>query len=81
MAEPATDPMPVFVIKAKDNNAAPPIGRYIDDLRSRGMYGQAEEAQEALDEINAWRHRNPALCKWPDHKHVPAGQPGSESEA
>jgi hypothetical protein len=78
---PEPDPMPVFAIKAKDNLAASAVAAYIYLLLEEGLMAQAAEAVAALEEIREWRHGNPDQCKWPDHEHVPAGQPGSGSES
>ena len=81
MSDPTSDdPMPVFVIKAKDNLSPHAVGQYVRSLCDQDLFEQARHAIAALEEINAWRERHPDLCKWPDHKHVPAGQPGSGSE-
>lgn len=67
------DPEPVFVIKAHDDVAVAAITCYRDSCVARGLYRQAAEVQDALNEIKAWRRRNP------DHPHVPAGHTGSVS--
>lgn len=74
------DPMPVFVLKAKDNFAPRIIAEYIRQLDIQQMYDQAQHTLAALAEVSGWRERHPELCKWPDHEHIPAGQPGSGSE-
>ncbi len=74
------DPMPVFIVKAKDNLAPRAIAAYVNSLYDNGLSVQATYAMAALQEVVAWRERNEHLCKWPDHKHVPAGQAGSGSE-
>ncbi len=71
------DPMPVFIIKAKDNLAPRAIAAYVNSLYDAGLSMQAKHAIAALQEVNDWRERNPDLCKWPD---LPAGRPGSGSE-
>ncbi len=78
---PEPDPMPVFAIQASDNIASVAIGAYIAACCDRDLFGQAQEVIAAFEEINAWRERHPDRCKWPDHEHVPAGQPGSGSES
>lgn len=75
------DPMPVFVIKARDNLAEATVRDYMKACAGLWDQDQAWEVSLALAEIKAWRERNPEKCKWPDHRHVPAGQPGSGSEA
>lgn len=68
-----TDPMPVFVIKAKDSLAMSAVEAYRILCRHSGMPGQADQVQLALDEIEAWQGRNPELVKPPYHRHMPAG--------
>ena len=75
-----SDPMPVFIIKAKDNLAPGVIAQYVRACVDQGLHNQARSVIDSLEEVNAWRERNPGLCKWPDHAHVPAGEPGSGSE-
>jgi hypothetical protein len=65
--------MPVFVIKAKDDLAFSVVEHYRDTCASLGLDRQAGEVNKALQEIVAWRVRNPDLCKMPDHEHRPAG--------
>lgn len=65
------DPMPVFVIKAKDDLAYAVVEHYRDTAASLGLDEQAREVDKALQEIVSWRQRNPDQCKMPDHKHVP----------
>lgn len=67
-----TDPMPVFVIKAKDSLAMSAVEAYRILCRHSGMPGQADQVQLALDEIEAWQGRNPELVKAPYHRHIPA---------
>lgn len=69
-----SDPMPVFVIKAKDNLAPAAVFSYATLVEGLGLYTQAKQTRLALNEIVAWRERNPSACKWPDHKHVPAAE-------
>lgn len=68
---PADDPMPVFVLKAKDNFAPEAVHAYRRYTGAAGLFAQAEQTTLALDEIIAWRRRHPELCKDPDHEHVP----------
>lgn len=68
------DPMPVFVIKAKDKIAPLIVAQYAEACRARGWDDQAAEVDKALDEINEWRDRHRDLVKVPEHKHVPAAQ-------
>jgi hypothetical protein len=75
-----TDVMPVFVIKAKDNLALAALDAYKRACIDMGLSRQADQVQQAADEIFMWRMRHPDECKQPDHDHVPAGQPGSGSE-
>jgi hypothetical protein len=66
------DPMPVFVIKGKDQLAPGAVNAYHALCRRRGLHDQAEEVLRARDEIDAWQGRHPDLVKLPDHPHVPA---------
>jgi hypothetical protein len=70
--EAADDPMPVFVIKAKDGLAPRAVNAYLDLCEDGGLGAQAAQVALALDEIVEWRCRHPDLVKTPDHKHVPA---------
>jgi len=74
------DTMPVFVLKAKDNLAPRIIELYAAECVTRDLHEQARQVRKALAEFEDWRQRNPDKCKLPDHRHVPAGQPGSGSE-
>jgi hypothetical protein len=65
------DPMPVFVIKAKDKLAASTIECYLAYCEDEGLDEQAEEVRKALDEIEAWQSRHSDAMKLPDHPHVP----------
>lgn len=76
-----TDVMPVFAIKASDNLAEAAIAAYHSFCCQRGLDDQAAEVRKALDEVQGWRARNPDRLANPDHKHAPAGSPGSGSEA
>jgi hypothetical protein len=69
-----SDPMPVFTIKAKDDLAPAAIRAYRLLCGERGLLEQAAEVDKALDEITAWRARNPDLTKLPDHPHVPVNE-------
>jgi hypothetical protein len=73
-------PMPVFVIKARDNLSVEAVRDYYDLCVRNGLTAQAAQVRLALHEIAEWRVANPHLCKWPDHDHVSAGEPGSGSE-
>jgi len=68
------DPMPVFVIKAKDLLAMRAIEYYRRLCDQHGLCAQADEVYEALNEIAGWRQRHNDLVKLPDHKHVPVGE-------
>lgn len=70
-------PMPVFVIKARDDLAVATIEVYAGLCTAAGLDDQREQVDRALDEIRAWRAANPDECRLPDHTHMPAGQPGS----
>ena len=72
MTEREDDPMPTFVLKARDNLALAAVGAYIVACSAAGLDDQTLEVAKAMREIEEWRHRNPSLCKLPDHKHVPA---------
>jgi hypothetical protein len=65
------DPMPVFVIKAKDKLAASTIECYLTYCEDEGLDEQAEEVRKAIAEFEAWQARNPAAMKLPDHSHRP----------
>lgn len=67
------DPMPVFVIKAKDALAYETISAYRRLCWRRGLHSQGEEVGKALDEIAAWQTRHRDEVQMPDHTHVPAG--------
>jgi hypothetical protein len=70
MSEP-TDPMPVFVIKAKDALALATIERYRRLCLQRGLDVQAVEVEKAAVEIAEWQQRHSSLVQLPDHQHVP----------
>jgi len=72
------DPMPVFVIKAKDVLAVAAVEAYRILCRHSWNFAQAAQVQLALDEIQAWQDRNPDLVKAPDHRHVPAATTADE---
>jgi F420-dependent methylenetetrahydromethanopterin dehydrogenase len=74
-----SDPMPTFVIKARDNLAPGAIANYAILCETAGLYVQAREVRKALAEVVSWREAHREECKWPDHMHVPAGLPGSGS--
>lgn len=71
MTEQQDDPMPVFVLKAKDNLTPEIVLDYGSRCSELGWHDQANEVIKAYNEIVAWRSRNPDLCKNPDHEHVP----------
>ena len=75
-----SDTMPVFVLKARDNLAADTVASYATRCEAAGLTDQAKEVRKALVEMVNWRATHPDQCKWPDHDHVPAGEPGSGSE-
>lgn len=73
------DPMPVFVLKAKDHLTPDVVQAYADLARRYGqhqdlgrMVTQANRAELALTEIHGWRNRHEDECAFPDHPHVPA---------
>lgn len=65
------DPMPVFVIKAKDEFAVSAVSAYRRLCEARGLDDQAAQVSLAAAEMSAWRERNPAAVKLPDHEHIP----------
>lgn len=65
------DPMPVFVIKAKDRLAPEAVTAYGDLCAAEGLVSQLSQVDAALAEIRAWQRRHPDLVKMPDHPHVP----------
>lgn len=65
------DPMPVFVLKAKDDLAMIAILAYHHACRQADLWAQAIEVEKAMSEFWAWRAIHPDECKLPDHKHVP----------
>lgn len=69
---PAGDPMPVFVIKAKDRLAVAAVSAYRRLCEGEDLHDQARQVRLAAAEISAWRERNPELVKLPGHPHVPA---------
>ena len=71
--------MPVFTIKARDDLAIQAVRGYRDLCIYYGLDEQAKQVELALEEIIRWRYDHPRECKWPDHDHVPAGDPGSGS--
>lgn len=71
------DPMPVFVLKAKDQFAFAVVVIYRETCKANGLHEQAAEVDKALAEMKAWRDRNRELVKLPYHKHVPVA--GSSS--
>jgi hypothetical protein len=65
------DPMPVFVIKAKDRIAVSAVAWYRRLCEHEGLDEQAAQVRLAEEEMRAWRERNPGAVKVPDHPHVP----------
>lgn len=74
MTTPTDDPMPVFVLKAKDRLAGPAVTAYFHSCLNAGLDGQAAEVSKAIDEFRGWQHRHPDAIKLPDHEHVPASK-------
>jgi hypothetical protein len=70
--ERSDDPMPVFVIKAKDKLAVQTILCYLDYCDDEDLDDQAREVRKAIAEFEAWQRRHPDAMKLPDHPHVPA---------
>ncbi len=69
-----SDPMPVFILKAKDNLALNTVWSYRQQCLSAGLTEQADEVRKAYREIIEWRKRHPEVCQMPDHAHLPAGR-------
>lgn len=69
----AADPMPVFVIKAKDKLAPDAIGGYVALCEAVGLVDQTRQARHALSEVKSWQDRNAGHVKMPYHQHVPVG--------
>jgi len=67
-----TDPMPVFVLKAKDVIAPGIVAAYARECTRYGLHDQAVQVELAYQEMAAWQARNFELVKMPDHEHVPA---------
>lgn len=65
------DPMPVFVIKARDRLAIPAIRHYRNLCLRFELNEQAGQVSLAIQEIAEWQYRNGDKVKRPDHKHVP----------
>lgn len=70
--EESDDPMPVFVLKAKDRLAVDTIEQYARYCYEEGLHHQRDQVSRALAEIVAWRSRHRDRVKLPDHDHVPA---------
>lgn len=68
------DPMPVFVIKGKDELAVSAVTAYRTICYQRGLIDQGNEVDLAVREIAGWQGRNIGLVKLPDHEHVPVTQ-------
>jgi hypothetical protein len=66
------DPMPVFVLKAKDELAVSAIEWYRTYCEDYDLHDQAEEVMKAITEFEEWQARHPEAMKLPDHPHVPA---------
>lgn len=65
------DPMPEFIIKAKDRLAIPTIIAYKNFCRDHNLWDQAHEVTKAHEEFFEWQYRNPDKVKMPDHEHIP----------
>ncbi len=65
------DPMPVFVIKAKDEFAISAVAWYRRLCEARGLGEQAAQVRLATADMDGWRARNARLVQLPDHRHVP----------
>lgn len=70
--QPTDDPMPVFVIKAKDKLALRTLEAYTTLCVQLGLDEQAREVDKAYEEMRQWQERNRDRIKFPDHPHVPA---------
>jgi hypothetical protein len=66
--------MPEFTIKAKDEFAISTLIAYREECINFRLEDQAKEVQLAIEEMIDWRSDNPELVKYPDHKHIPAGE-------
>jgi hypothetical protein len=74
LTELTEDPMPVFVIKAKDEFAVSAVSAYRRLCEARGLDDQAAQVRLAAAEMSAWRERNPGAVKLPDHPHIPVAR-------
>lgn len=72
MGEEHNDPMPVFVIKGKDQLALPAVHAYRQLCLDHGLVDQAVQVTRAYAELNGWQRRHPDRVALPDHEHVPA---------
>lgn len=70
----ASDPMPVFTIKAQDQLAVVAVEHYRHLCEINGLTDQAAEVEKAIDEIEQWQHRHTDRVKRPDHQHMPVGK-------
>ena len=64
--------MPVFTIQAKDRLAVAALIAYQVLCDEWHLPQQVAEVEKAIEEMVAWRKRNPQRVKIPDHTHVPA---------
>lgn len=67
------DPMPVFVLKAKDLRAFAAFRAYRAECSAHSLVGMAGQVARAEDEWLAWQDRNADKLGQPDHEHVSAG--------
>lgn len=72
MDEQHGDPMPVFVIKAKDQLALDAVAAYRQLCLDHDLPHQAIEVTRAYAEINGWQQRHPDRVALPEHEHIPA---------
>jgi len=74
------DPMPVFVIKAKDSLAIAAISAYHRLCEQAGLDDQAAQVRLAEAEMRGWRERNADKVDHPNHRHIPvSSQLGSQA--
>jgi hypothetical protein len=66
------DPMPVFVIKAKDKFGPAAVRYYRSLCLQAGLHEHVAEVSKAHEEMDMWRKRHPERIQLPDHKHVGA---------
>jgi hypothetical protein len=76
VVEDDADPMPIFVIKAKDRLALDAVRAYRALCEEHGLNWQAREVGKAHREMREWQDQHRDRMQMPDHRHVPApGRP------